>query len=156
MAIYDYLPKFDYIEANNLKGLQPGFVVAQMELKDTSMCVDKDQKPVENMFGNGWICEIKADGIYKATAATKVPFIHYTEPLNTVYNSDTFFAVNVANECPRLVQLIPGDEWMSSRELTEDELLDGRIVKVAQADKGWYSVETMPNGDNGYHYVFLG
>ena len=31
MAIYDYLPKFNYIEPNNLKGLQPGFVVAQEE-----------------------------------------------------------------------------------------------------------------------------
>ena len=25
MAIYDRLAKFDYIEPNNLKGLQPGF-----------------------------------------------------------------------------------------------------------------------------------
>lgn len=156
MAIYDYLPKFDYIEANNLKGLQPGFVVAQMELKDTSVCVDTNGNAVANMFANGWICEIKADGIYKATAETKVPFIHYTEPLNTVFNSDKFFAVNVANECPRLVQLIPGDEWMSSRELTEAELLGGRIVKVTKANEGWYSVETMPNGDTGYHYIFLG
>ena len=32
MAIYDYLPTYHQVENNNLKGLQPGFVVAQMEI----------------------------------------------------------------------------------------------------------------------------
>lgn len=149
MAIYDYLPKFDYIEPNNLKGLQPGFVVAQMDVADDTLLV-KDTR----LFANGAICEIKADGIHAATADTKVPFIHYTEPLNTIYNSDKFFAVNVDEECPRLVQLIPGDEWMSTRELTEAELLGGRIVK--KTGEGWYKVSTMANGDAGHHYIFLG
>ena len=149
MAIYDYLPKFDYIEPNNLKGLQPGFVVAQMDVADDSLLVEDTR-----LFANGAICEIKADGIHAATADTKVPFIHYTEPLNTIYNSDKFFAVNVDEECPRLVQLIPGDEWMSSRELTEAELLGGRIVKMT--GEGWYKVSTMANGDAGHHYMFLG
>jgi hypothetical protein len=149
MAIYDYLPKFDYIEPNNLKGLQPGFVVAQMDVADDTLLVKNTR-----LFANGAICEIKADGIHAATADTKVPFIHYTEPLNTIYNSDKFFAVNVDEECPRLVQLIPGDEWMSSRELTEAELLGGRIVKMT--GEGWYKVSTMANGDAGHHYIFLG
>ena len=35
MAIYDLLPKFGYIEPNNLKGLQPGFVVAQMPVAES-------------------------------------------------------------------------------------------------------------------------
>ena len=149
MAIYDYLPKFDYIEPNNLKGLQPGFVVAQMDVADDTLLVKGTR-----LFANGAICEIKTDGIHAATADTKVPFIHYTEPLNTIYNSDKFFAVNVDEECPRLVQLIPGDEWMSSRELTEAELLGGRIVKMT--GEGWYKVSTMANGDAGHHYMFLG
>ena len=36
MAIYDLLPKFGYIEPNNLKGLQPGFVVAQMPVAESA------------------------------------------------------------------------------------------------------------------------
>ena len=36
MAIYDLLPKFDYIEPNNLKGLQAGLVVAQMPVAETA------------------------------------------------------------------------------------------------------------------------
>ena len=43
---------------------------------------------------------------------------------------------------------------MSSRELTEAELLGGRIVKMT--GEGWYKVSTMANGDAGHHYMFLG
>ena len=149
MAIYDRLAKFDYIEPNNLKGLQPGFVVAQEDKVDASLLK-------EGMFENGKICKLTADGIKPVVQGDTCPvFIHYTEPLNTIYNSDKFFAVNVAEECPRLVQLIPGDEWMSTRELTEAELMNGRIVEKT-AESGWYGVKTMANGDAGHHYMFIG
>ena len=147
MAIYDYLPKFNYIEPNNLKGLQPGFVVAQEDRVDSSLLKD-------GMMENGKLCTLSAAGIVPAEADSRVIFIHYTEPLNTIYNSDKFFAVKVADECPRLVQLIPGDEWMSTEDLG-DNILGGRVIKVT-ADNGWYGVKTMANGDAGYHYVFLG
>lgn len=149
MAIYDYLPKFNYIEPNNLKGLQPGFVVAQVEKVDGTLLQ-------EGMLENGKICALELkEGkltIVPATAEHKVLYIHYTEPLNTIFNSDNLFAVKVADECPRLVQLIPGDEWMSTDAKCE---LEGRIVKVTDT-QGWYGVEKMANGDKGYHYVFLG
>lgn len=169
MAIYDYLPTFDYIEPNNLKGLQPGFVVAQVEDIDPSLLTN-------GMMANGKICALEMqdhsedeDGsdmrltIVPATASHTVLYIHYTEPLNTILNSDKHFAVKVEDECPRLVQLIPGDEWMSTAELEEDVdedgasigILGGRIVEVSAA-KGWYGVTTMANGDEGHHYVFLG
>ena len=148
MAIYDYLPKFNYIEPNNLKGLLPGFVVAQEERVAEGLL--KDGK----FFENGKICALTADGIVAATGAEKALFIHFTEPLNTIRNSDQYFAVNVENECPRLVQLIPGDEWMST---DPDCAIEGRIVKVnTENQTGWYSVTTMANGDKAYHYVFLG
>lgn len=153
MAIYDYLPKFKYIEPNNLKGLQPGFVVAQVEDVDASLLDEK------GMFANGAICAVELvenkPTIVAAKADTKAVFIHFTEPLNTIRNSDQYFAVNVKNECPRLVQLIAGDEWMCSEKLEEAELLDGRIVEIV-GTTGWYGVKTMPNGDKGYHYMFLG
>jgi hypothetical protein len=147
MAIYDYLPKFNYIEPNNLKGLQPGFVVAQEDRVDSSLLTN-------GMFENGKLCALSAAGIVPATEDSKAIFIHYTEPLNTILNSDKYFAVDTRNECPRLVQLIPGDEWMSTENLGES-ILGGRVIKV-EGDKGWYGVKTMANGDKGYHYVFLG
>lgn len=158
MAIYDYLPKFNYIEPNNLKGLQPGFVVAQEGRVAEALC-----KKVEDkfFFENGKLCTLTADGIIAATAESKAVFIHFTEPLNTIKNSDQYFAVernadpNKMAEFPRLVQLIPGDEWMSTEDLGAD-ILGGRVVKVAKADKGWFAVDYMANGDKGYHYVFLG
>ena len=156
MAIYDYLPTFNYIEPNNLKGLQPGFVVAQegrvadalLNAKHTVKVNDVDTKV---FLENGKICALSADGIVAGTADSKALFIHYTEPLNTIYNSDKFFAVDTREECPRLVQLIPGDEWMSTDPNCE---IEGRIVKVT--GEGWYGVDTMANGDKGFHYVFLG
>ena len=149
--IYDLLPTFRYIEVNNLKGLQPGFVVSQMEVaSDDETLVDE-----KGFFANGAICAISAKGIKAATGTEKALFIHYTEPLNTVANSDKYFAVKVAEECPRLVQLIPGDEWMSSEKLTLSGDLANRIVEMTGTD-GWYGVKTMANGDDGYHYMFLG
>lgn len=145
MAIYDYLPKFNYIEPNNLKGLLPGFVVAQVE--DVAEELLKD-----GMFENGKICALEGNKIVKATGEERALFIHFTEPLNTIKNSDQYFAVNVKNECPRLVQLIPGDEWMSTDPDCE---IEGRIVKVT-AEKGWFAVDYMANGDKAYHYMFLG
>lgn len=145
------LKEYAYIEANNLKGLQPGFVIAQEDRVASGLLTE------DGMFVNGKLCEFTKNGIEAATADSKVVFIHYTEPLNTVYNSDKYFAIEVKDgkavgECPRLVQLIPGDEWMSTVDLG-DNILGGRIVKVT-ASEGWYSVG-MPNGETGYHYIFL-
>ena len=61
MAIYDYLPVYNFIEPNNLKGLQPGFVVAQMEVKPSCTLL-KDERG-NKMFENGHICSISKDGI---------------------------------------------------------------------------------------------
>jgi hypothetical protein len=164
MAIYDYLPKFNYIEPNNLKGLQHGFVVAQEGRVAKELCKEVNGK---YFFENGKLCTLSADGIVAATGDEHVVLIHFTEPLNTIRNSDQYFAVEMrydeegkadldaTPEYPRLVQLIAGDEWMSTEDLG-DEILGGRIVKVAKAEKGWFAVDYMANGDKAYHYVFLG
>lgn len=160
MAIYDLLPKFGYIEPNNLKGLQPGFVVAQMPVAKSAtaaLTVKGEGKYMEN----GTICAISVDGIIAPTAASKALFICYSEPLNTVVNSDQFYAVNLKEEHPRLVQLIPGDEWMSTKALDLSGALSGRIVEVTassgmgQSDD-WFKCTTMANGDAGHHYMFIG
>ena len=160
MAIYDLLPKFGYIEPNNLKGLQPGFVVAQMPVAQSATAALTYEGKGKYME-NGTICAISVDGIIAPTTESKALFICYSEPLNTVVNSDQFYAVNLKEEHPRLVQLIPGDEWMSTKELTLSGALSGRIVEVTpesgmgQSDD-WFSCKTMANGDAGHHYMFIG
>ena len=161
MAIYDLLPKFGYIEPNNLKGLQPGFVVAQMPVAESAVSTLTVSKGKSKYMQNGTICAISADGIIAPTAGSKALFICYSEPLNTVVNSDEFYAVNLKEENPRLVQLIPGDEWMSSKELTLSGALSGRIVEVTKESgmgksDDWFSCETMANGDAGHHYMYIG
>ena len=157
MIITDYLPTYHQVEPNNLKGLQPGFVVAQMNLASSATA----ELAPEGMFENGHICAISADGIVKASGTEKALFIHFTEPLNTMFKGDKFFAVDVANECPRLVQLIPGDEWMSDLEPSDVEI-DGRIVEISSAceqfeeDKDWYEMDHLADGTKAYHYMFLG
>ena len=155
MAIYDNLPTYHQVEANNLKGLQPGFVVAQMDIAETA----KATLLTNGMFENGHICAISKDGIIKAVGTEKALFIHYTEPLNTVFDAAKFFAVDISKECGRLVQLIPGDEWMSTMD-PEDVCIEGRIIELTSSDKqssdDWYSVTTMPDGTAGHHYMFLG
>lgn len=165
MAIYDYLPVYNFIEPNNLKGLQPGFVVAQMEVKPTCTLL-KDERG-KKMFENGHICSISKDGIDLWSAGSTM-FIHFTDPLNTILPSDKYFAVNVANENPRLVQLIPGDEWMSTIDYENDakyasvkEELMKHIVKLTAVDgqskDDWFAVDTMADGETkGYHYMYLG
>ena len=155
MTIYDRLPTYHQIEANNLKGLQPGCVVAQMDIAEAA----KTDLLKDGMFENGRICAITADGIVKGTADAKALFIHYTEPLNTIYNGAKFFAVDVSKECGRLVQLIPGDEWMSDME-PQDVCIEGRIVELdatkKQSSDDWYAVKTLPDGTPAHHYMFLG
>ena len=140
------LPTYNYIEANNLKGLQPGFVVAQNDNVDEALLTE------DGMFENGKICALDATNkIVAGTTSSKALFIHYTEVLNTMLPGDEYFAVNVAEECPRLVQLIPGDEWMST---DANCAIEGRIIKL-EAGKGFFA-NRMANGEEGYHYVFLG
>ena len=160
MAIYDLLPKFGYIEPNNLKGLQPGFVVAQMPVAESATAA-LTYKGEGKYMENGTICAISVDGIIEPTAQSKALFICYSEPLNTVVNSDQFYAVNLKEEHPRLVQLIPGDEWMSTKQLTLSGALAGRIVEVtASSGMGksddWFKCTKMANGDAGHHYMFIG
>jgi hypothetical protein len=153
--IYDILPTYHQVEANNLKGLQPGFVVAQMDVAASA----KSTLAPNGMMENGLICGISADGIVPA-ASDGVLFIHYTEPLNTFAKGAKYFAVNIEDECPRLVQLIPGDEWMSDIAGLDSDFA-GRIVEIT-SDKGqydhddWYACDELPDGTKGHHYMFLG
>lgn len=154
MAIYDYLPTYHQVEPNNLKGLQAGFVVAQMDIAPAATSA----LLTNGMFENGHICGISKDGIVEAGSDTKVLFLHFSEPLVTMFPAEKFFAVNPESECGRLVQLIPGDEWMSDMEVGSE--LSERIVELGTADTqskdDWYGVSTLADGTPAHHYMFIG
>ena len=171
MAIYNYLPSFNYIEANNLKALQPGFVVAQVGIIPAAAASDLlVTKGSAKYLENGTIVSLTENGIVAPVAGAPL-FIVYSDPLNTVVDSDKYFATEfventdhdfvVTGECPRLVQLIPGDEWMGTAQydLSAQSALNGRIIKIQSTSalaqgETWYGVG-MPNGDTGYHYMFI-
>ena len=179
MAFYDLLNKFNYIEANNLKALLPGFVVAQMEVcveSLSALCVRKDGKqdsgdpehPYRGWYmENGTICTISADGIIPWSEG-KPMFIAYNDPLNTIIQGDEYYATDLEMENPRLVQLIPGDEFMANvgvnGETCDHKGLEAAVgkglIKLNKDDKqsldDWFAVETMPNGDKGIHFMFVG
>lgn len=174
MAFYDLLNKFHYIEANNLKALLPGFVVAQMEVADDALkALSVEGKG--KFVANGAICKITADGI-KVWDGEGVPFIAYNDPLNTIVQGDEYYATDLDMENIRLVQLIPGDEWMAMFADGEDytaypglkKLIDdGLAVEIkgsknaktdpsGQSADDWFDMHSMPNGDPGKHFLFLG
>lgn len=162
MAFYDLLKRFHYIEANNLKALLPGFVVAQMEVAEnakSALCVE-DGKFIEN----GTICTISKDGVC-AWSEGKPMFIVYNDPLNTILPGDEYYATELESENPRCVLLIPGDEFMADGEAADhkglaEAIAAGYIVEVKEGDgqsnDDWFSMETMPNGDAGKHYLYIG
>lgn len=143
---------FNQIEANNLKGLQPGFVVAQMPVAEDA----KAELAPDGMMANGHLCTISKAGIVKAEAGKPV-FLHYTEPLNTMIDGARFFAVDIEAEYPRLVQLIPGDEWMTDMEYDSELLASLGIVEMTKDGiTDWYSVTELADGTAAKHYMYIG
>ena len=180
MAFYDLLHKFHYIEPNNLKALLPGFVVAQMEVaaEAKSLCVRTDghendaefdpreEKGLDGWFmENGTICSISEKGIIPWANGLPM-FIVYNDPLNTIRQGDEYYATELRGENPRLVQLIPGDEWMADGKASDHKGLEaaiasGLVVEVdieknKYSNDDWFDVDYMPNGDEGKHYLFVG
>ena len=182
MAIYDLLPTYYQVEANNLKALQPGFVVAQMPFKANDELLkgkynlkNSSSEAVQKMVANGHIVTISKDGLCTPTEGS-VLFITYNDPIVTFGARDhyAFYATNLDEEHVRDVQLIPGDEWMSdidyfakSEDSGEEYLypgaanLVGRIVKVdAENDElgqsdDWFGVKELADGTPAFHYVFV-
>lgn len=158
MAIYDYLPKFKQVEPNNLKGLQAGFVVAQMEVAESAKAAityNGEGKIMEN----GVLCSISKDGIIKAAEGLPV-FLHFSEELLTLNSGKRFFGVELDHENPRLVQLIPGDEWMTDYVYDAEELTQLGIVELTaentQSKDDWYSVTKLADGTAAKHYMYIG
>lgn len=162
-TIYDLLPKFHQIEANNLKGLQPGFVVSQMN-------VVKGDSIIKEVNGiryveNGMLGQITKGGIKAADGSEKVLFVAYSEPIVTFGHNVANYATDIDSEDIRMVQLIPGDEWTTDIGPDDTayaaEIAAGRIAEVTGSE-GDYSRDDflatteLADGTEAHHYVFLG
>jgi hypothetical protein len=162
-TIFDLLPKFHQIEANNLKGLQPGFVVSQMNVVKGDSII-KEVNGVRYVE-NGMLGQITKSGIKAADGTEKVLFIAYSEPIVTFGHNVSNYATDIDSEDIRMVQLIPGDEWTTDIKPEDTayaaEIAAGRIAEVTGAE-GDYSRDDflatteLADGTEAHHYVFLG
>lgn len=169
VSIYDYLPTFAEFEPNNLKGLQPGFVLAQVEVKDGCTLVKKagPEGQERDFLENGHIMTITADGM-DIWAADKPMFISYSEPIHTLFKANKFYATDLKSEPARFVQLIPGDEWTSTIDYASDERytaiwseMNKHILKIENSEGGlvkddWFDYHKMPSGADCFHYIYIG
>ncbi len=169
MSIYDRLPKYHVVEANNLKGLQPGFVMAQTDVAES--CTLKEEGA--NLLANGHLMMAKASSnkvemdIWSAAADSNrtnpVMFLVFTDPLNTLLQSDKYFVNDLDSENARFVQLIPGDEWTTDIDYANDakyasvkEELMKHIVELKDIT-GWFATTKMADGETpAHHYMYLG
>jgi hypothetical protein len=162
-TIYDLLPTFHQIEPNNLKGLQAGMVVAQMGVKDGCTLVNKTARAGFKFLENGHLCSISAAGVDIWAADTPM-FIVFNEELLTTVQGHKYYATDLDAEDPRLVQLFPGDEWMSDIDYDTDPLyagvkaeLDKHVVKITDKNvDDFYGTTTLADGTKAYHYMYLG
>lgn len=166
-SIYDYLPTFNFFEPNNLKGLQPGFVVAQAEVVDGSDLFEEINGETSTFVANGRLAKVTANGFDVSAGTEKAVFITYSEPLNRIRDNDKYYATNTELENVRFVQLIPGDEWTieaSTAHAIPTEyaalITAGRIAEITPAstysNDDWFKTTTDPEGNAVKHFVFLG
>lgn len=154
MNIFDFLPKFNIIEPNNLKGLQPGFVVAQVEpkgvynsdgtLKNKAAVAAANKLINTTIDGhyfveNGQLAQLTADGYidYKTNADETAPlFVTYTEEIVSFGGNFKYYAAEITHDPARLVQLIPGDEFTTTyapdSDQMADAIADGRIAVLTK------------------------
>lgn len=164
--ITKYLPKFKYMEVNNLTGLRSGHVLAQSK---AAAGITKVTKGDNNKFiENGLIVGLGATGEVENFDATKhiTMFVHYTEELNTVIDELQYFAVeaNDGEEAyPRCIALYVGDTFTTTNYTGTYEgakyakVTSGVLELQSAADKdtAFIAVPTyMPNGDKAVEVTF--
>lgn len=155
MNIFDFLPKFNIIEPNNLKGLQPGFVVAQVEPKGVyntdgtlkaaaaaeaaNKLINATKVPGYYFVENGQLAQLTADGYidYATNADATAPlFVTYTEEIVPFGNNFKYYAAEITHDPARLVQLIPGDEFTTTYAPTSAQMAAaitaGRIACITR------------------------
>lgn len=175
-----FVKTFKQVEPQLLRGLTAGLVISQRPVKYTAAAgatpesygvatvAFNDYKYIEN----GIICGLDSKGQIVNYAGSGKMFLHFDEELNADYDAKNMFAVECkgAETYIRLVELQVGDEFMTDN--VNGTFVDGTVYGVANGvidssvttgasakflyEEGTAFENTLPNGEKGYHFVYLG
>ena len=171
MGILNYLPTFKVVEMNRSTGLVTGHVLSQFPAGTLAT------KAVTGTLGfieNGVIAGLTNDLTienYSATAHS-MPFIIFTEELNTFMAGLKYFATPVEADYtyPRAVGLFVGDVWTTNNFVGTGQggvynneafakVVNGIITLQAAADGDTiFAVEesTLPTGGEAVRVTYIG
>ena len=170
-----FIKTFKQVEPQLLRGLTAGLVISQRPVAYTpaegatpeSYGVATVAFNGYNYIENGLICGLNAEGKIVNYVSGKA-FLHYDEELNADFDAKNMFAVEAkgAETYLRLVELQTGDEFVTDNvngEFTDGQkygVVNGVIDASASGDflyeEGSAFETTLPNGEKGYHFVYLG
>lgn len=166
MGILNYLPTFKVVEMNRSTGLVTGHVLSQFPAGTVAT------KAVTGTLGfieNGVIVGLTNDLTIENYSATvhSMPFIVFTEELNTFMSGLKYFATPVEADYtyPRAVGLFVGDVWTTnnySGTYTNQafaKVVSGVITLQAAADANTlFAVEdsSLPTGEQAIRVTYIG
>lgn len=170
MSILNYLPTFKIVEMNRSTGLVAGHVISQFPIGTVATkAVTGTNGFIENGVIVGLSNDLTVENYDAATHA--MPFIVFTEELNTLLGGLKYFAVPVEAETyVRAVGLYVGDAWTTDNfvgtgtgGVYNDEafakVVNGVITLQAVADVDTiFAVElsTTPTGEEAVKVIYIG
>ena len=164
-----YLPKFKAVEPNNLTGLRNGHILAQNVTDTEKVKTVKygDQDYIENGVIVGLGKSGKVEGYTQADH--DVLFLHFTEELNTYFDSLDQFAVEVVKDATylRCIALYVGDTF-TTNNYDEGTIAGAETGYAKVGEKGVLTLQneadnesafivkkgTMPDGSVGYEFQY--
>ena len=170
-----FIKTFKQVEPQLLRGLTAGLVISQRPVKyiaaegsgEESYGVATVEFNGYHYIENGIICSLDAKGQVVNYVSGK-PLLHFDEELNADYDAKNMFAVecNGAETYIRLVEPQYGDEFVTDNVKGEfvdgekygikDGILDASVSGNFLYEEGGAFENTLPNGQKGYHFVYLG
>lgn len=169
------LNTFKQVEPQHLSGLTAGAIISQRpvayntetKVYGVATCVVANTAYIEN----GIICSLDDTAHIVNYVANTPAYIHYDEELNCDYDAKNMFAVEGegAETYIRLIRLFPGDEFVTDQvtgtakkyaTVTNGKIAFSDDIKAATdmfyCEGGNALNDTLPNGDTGYHFIYLG
>lgn len=170
-----FIKTFKQVEPQLLRGLTAGLVISQRPVKYTAAEGSAEEEygvaTVEfngyHYIENGIICSLD-DKAQVVNYVSGKPLLHFDEELNADYDAKNMFAVECkgAETYIRLVELQYGDEFMTDNVKGEfvdgqkygvkDGIIDASVAGDFLYEEGTAFETTLPNGEKGYHFVYLG
>lgn len=172
-----FIKTFKQVEPQLLRGLTAGLVIAQRPVK----YVAPEGSGEEESYGvavvefngykyieNGIICSLDDKGQIVNYVSGKKALLHYDEELNADYDAKNMFAVECkgAETYIRLVELQYGDEFMTDnvngvfvdgqKYGVKNGVIDASVSGDFLYEEGGAFETQLPNGEKGFHFVYLG